>query len=35
VQPPARIAEGIDAHVGAMRALAHRLYDVWGAALGD
>jgi GMP synthase-like glutamine amidotransferase len=35
VQPPSRIAEGIDAHVSAMRALAHRLYDVWGAALGD
>jgi hypothetical protein len=35
VQPPARIAEGIDVHLAAMRALAHRLYDVWGAALRD
>jgi len=35
VQAPALIAEGIDAHVAPMRALAHRLYDVWGGALRD
>jgi GMP synthase-like glutamine amidotransferase len=33
VQPEARIAEGIDAHLAAMRELAFGLYDAWGEGL--
>ncbi|HYF58903.1 MAG TPA: type 1 glutamine amidotransferase [Burkholderiaceae bacterium] len=35
VQSAARIAGEIDAHLDAMRALAHRLYDAWGRGLVD
>jgi GMP synthase-like glutamine amidotransferase len=35
IQRPQAIAAGIDAHLGAMRALAHRLYDAWSPGLRD
>jgi GMP synthase-like glutamine amidotransferase len=35
VQSPATIAAGTDRHLGAQRALAHRLYDVWAGGLRD
>lgn len=35
VQEPTLIAAGVEAHLAAQRALAHRLYDVWAAGLRD
>ena len=33
VQPPEAILAGLERHLAPMRALAHRLYDAWGAGL--